>query len=600
MKALSRLKPLLNHNFLLMLVLSMLPLTTVAAPEIPVKLTDDSQTFFVRGQILVQPRAGLSEKEFDNILRPQNGKRIGKLQNINVHIVSVPSNTELAVMNALSKNKHIGFAELNTYVQPTRILNDSNIGSAWHLAKIGAPSAWDYVNGTGVVVADCDTGVDSDHPDLMANLQANLGWNTSSNNNIWEDINGHGTATSGAMAAVGDNKIGAAGVAYNSPVIPVRVTNSSDGSATLSALANCVTYAADKGARGANLSYSGVCGSSTIFSAAAYMRNKTGGVVVAAAANTGREIAYANDANITCVSATDSADNLASWSSYGNYVDVAAPGVSIYLATMGGGYGFANGTSFSSPITMGVYALMMQANPSLTPSQLDEILFSTTQDLGATGWDKYYGHGRIDAARAVLKASTFNIQDSIAPAVSITSPAADSQVAGTVLVDVSATDNVGVSKVRLKANGITYEDNSAPYQFSIDTAGMADGPLVLEASALDEQGNIGSSSITVYVQNDNVKPLVAFTNPTNGATVKGTITVSANASDDKKLSKVTLAIDGKVVHTHYSSSTSTTLNYSWRVCPNLKSCSGNSTLTAVAYDAANNSQSTSITVKKTK
>jgi thermitase len=600
MKTLSSLKSLLNHNFLLMLVLSMLSLTTLAAPETPVNLTDDTQTFFVRGQILVQPRAGLSEREFDKILRPQNGKRLGKLQNINVHIVSVPPKTEVAVINALSKNKHIGFAELNTYVQPTRRLNDSNIGSAWHLAKIGAPSAWDYVDGTGVVVADCDTGVDSDHPDLMANLEAGLGWNTSSNNSIWEDIQGHGTATTGAMAAVGNNGIGAAGVAYKTRVIPVRVTNNSDGSATISALANCVTYAADKGARGANLSYSGVCGSSTIFSAAAYMRNKTGGVVVAAAANTGREIKYANNSNITCVSATDSADRLASWSSYGNYVDVAAPGVSIYLTTMGGGYGFANGTSFSSPITMGVYALMMQANPSLTPSQLDEILFSTTQDLGATGWDKYYGHGRIDAAAAVNRARSASSQDSSPPTVSIISPPADSQVAGTVSVDVSATDDVGVSKVRLKVNGITYEVNSAPYQFSIETAGMADGPLVLEASALDEQGNIGSSSITVYVQNDNVKPLVDFTNPTDGATVMGTITVSANAFDDKKLSKVTLAIDGKVVHTHYSSNTSTTMTYSWKVCPNIKNCSGNSTLTAVAYDAANNSQSTSITVKKTK
>ena len=590
-------------KLLMLTLIGLFAITANAAPDAPALPTDDTKIRYVQGHILVQPRAGLSEKEFDKILKPQNAKRSGKLSNINVHIISVPARTELAVVNALSKNKHISFAEVDALVQPTLTLNDPDISKAWQIAKINAPSAWDYSSGHGILVADCDTGVDSDHPDLVDNLDKSLGWNTASKNNNWEDINGHGTMTTGVMAAVGNNARGAAGVAYKTRVIPVRVSDRSDGSATISALADCVTYAADKGAKGANLSYSGMCNSSTIFNASAYMRSKTGGIVVASAGNSGNEISASNNTNITCVSATDSADRLASFSSYGNYVDVAAPGVSTYLTRLGGGYGTASGTSFSAPIVMGVYALMMQANPLLTPSQLDEILFSTALDLGTTGWDKYFGHGRVDAASAVSKAKSLisGGGDSTPPIVSITSPVADSQVSGLVTVDVSATDNVGVSKVQLKVNGVTYpDDTTAPYQFSIDTAGMADGPLTMEATAFDERGNFSSSTTTVYVKNDDVRPQVAFSNPINGASVKGTITVSVDASDDKQLSKVTLAIDGKVVQNHFSSNTSTTLNYSWKVCPNARNCRGNSTLTAVAYDAANNSQSISITVTKTK
>ncbi len=588
-------------RFLPALMIAMLSLSAYAAPETPAIPTDVSQTRFVKGQILVQPRAGLSEKEFDKILKTQNSKRMGKLQQINVHIISVPANAEFAVVKALSNNKNISFAEVNAYLEPTATtLNDPSLSLAWQIPKIGTPSAWDYASGEGVLVADCDTGVDSDHPDLVANLDASLGWNTASNNNVWEDINGHGTSTTGVMAAVGNNSTGAAGIAYKTRVIPVRVSNDSKGGASISALASCVTYAADKGARGANLSYSGVCGSSTIFSAASYMRNKTGGVVVAAAANSGSEIAYANNANITCVSATDSSDRLASFSSYGNYVDVAAPGVSTYLTRMGGGYGYASGTSFSSPITMGVYALMMQANPALTPSQLDEILFSTAVDLGTSGWDKYFGHGRIDAAAAVLAAASISSSDSTKPSVNITSPAAGSKVSGVVPVDVSATDNVGVSVVTLEVNGQKYTDDTAPYQFSIDTSSLADGALTLAASAEDEQGNTGTTSINVTVANDTEPPEVAFLSPANGATVKGTVTVSINATDNKALSRITLAIDGKIVNTVYTSNTSSTSNYSWNACPNRNKCSGNSTLVATAYDAANNSRSTTISVTKSK
>ncbi len=562
-------------------------------------LTDTSKVRYVKGEILVQPRAGLPVAELDKLIKQFNGKRKAEIKNINVHIIEVPENAEFAVANALSKNKQISFAEVNLLLQPTLTLNDPNLPSAWQIPKIGANSVWDYAGGQNILLADCDTGVDSDHPDLIDNLDTAAGWNTVSNDNNWEDINGHGTMTSGVMAALGNNTKGAAGIAYQARIIPVRVTNSSDGSASISALASCVTYAANRGAKGANLSYSGVCGSSTIFNAAAYLRNKTGGVVVAAAANTGGLLRYANNSDITCVAATDQSDKRASFSSYGNYVDVAAPGVNTYLTQMGGGYGMASGTSFSSPITLGVYALMMQANPLLTPSQLDDVLFSTAIDLGTAGWDKYYGYGRIDAASAVQKARAAYSSDTVKPVVAISSPADSSDVSGIVSVEVSASDNVGVSNVTLNAGGQNFIDNTEPYQFSVDTSNMPDGTLILQAQASDEAGNQSDvATVSVNVKNDITPPQVSIVSPQNGATVSGVVTVSINASDDKNLSKITLTIDGKSVQNVYTSAPNGNLNYNWNVCPNKRSCKGTSTLTATAYDASNNTNKASVTVTK--
>ena len=125
-------------------------------------------------------------------------------------------------------------------------------------------------------------------------------------------------------------------------------------------------------------------GSSSVASAAQYLRGK-GGLTVVAAGNSSTNPGYADSPYIISVSATDSSDNKASWSNYGAYVDVAAPGVGIWTTTNGGGYGAVSGTSFSSPMTAGVVALMMAANPGLSPADLESALKSSADDLGAAG-----------------------------------------------------------------------------------------------------------------------------------------------------------------------------------------------------------------------
>ena len=122
------------------------------------------------------------------------------------------------------------------------------------------------------------------------------------------------------------------------------------------------------------------------------------------------------------MSATDGNDAITSWSSFGAFVDVSAPGSSIYTTDMGGGYAYVSGTSFSAPITLAVYGQMMSANPALAPSQLDQILFATAKDLGVAGFDNYYGNGRIDGAAAVTRAIATTTADTTSPTVARASP----------------------------------------------------------------------------------------------------------------------------------------------------------------------------------
>jgi hypothetical protein len=363
----------------------------------------------------------------------------------------------------------------------------------------------------------------------------------------------------------------------------------------------------DSGARVANLSFLGVSTSATVASAAQYMRNK-GGVVVIAGGNTGALRTDPPSSVFTAVAATDSADARASFSSWGDYIDVAAPGVSLLTTTRGGGYGGFSGTSASTPVVAGVYALMMSANPSLSPTSLDNILYTTALDLGTAGFDQQFGNGRVSAAAAVAKAQQASTADSQPPTASITQPVNGSKVSGFVPVNVSATDNVAVARVEMLVNGtLVATDASAPYGFTFDSSAYQDGAqLALQARAFDTAGNVASSSqVAVTVANDTTPPVVTINNPGGGSTVSGTVAVNVAATDNNKVAKITLTIDGREVANAFGGS----LSYSWDTAGSGKGAKGKggknastttstSTLSARAEDPTGNAATASISVIK--
>ncbi|MES2564113.1 MAG: S8 family serine peptidase, partial [Pseudomonadota bacterium] len=444
------------------------------------------------GRLLMEPRAGLSDMELGKFLNPHGGRSIGRISGTNVHVIQLPSHvSEKAVAALLARNEHLKFVELDVQLKPGLGVDDPYFGSAWHLPHILAPAAWDTSTGRNITIAILDSGVDAGHPEFAGKLVP--GWNFFDNNSDTSDVYGHGTIVAGAAAAASNNALGVASVAGEARIMPIRVTDTA-GSGYLSQMAQGITWAADRGARVANLSFAGAGGYATVQSAAQYMKNK-GGLVITAAGNYGREETFAANSSTMTVSATDGGDAKASWSSYGNFVDIAAPGVSIWTTTRGGGYGAYSGTSLASPVMAGVAALVMSANPALKAVDAENILFSTAVDLGSAGFDIYYGYGRVNAAAAVLGAVAAAPRDTTAPSVAITSPGAGDPVKGLVAVNVNATDNVGISRVDLLINGVAFaSDTTAPYGFSWDTTSMPDGNATLTAYAYDAAGNLASSA----------------------------------------------------------------------------------------------------------
>lgn len=567
-------------------------LATLGLAAGPAAAADD----WAARRVLVSPRAGLPAGDFRALLAVHGGQA-RKMGQSELYVVDLPAGvSERAVQQRLARHRLLKFAELDRRIAPAYAVNDPYLGSEWHLATIGAPAAWDLSQGAGVTIAILDSGVDGSHPDLAPRMVA--GWNFYDGNADTSDANGHGTAVAGAAAATSDNAAGVAAVAGKANLMPVRIADA-NAYAYWSTVAQGLTWAADHGARVANISYNGVAGSSTVANAANYLRSK-GGLVVVAAGNDGTDPGFAATTAMIPVSATNSADQRTSWSNYGAFVALAAPGEGIWTTNRGGGYSAWSGTSFASPITAGVIALMMAKRPDLPNTTIESLLYASAKDLGAAGRDTTYGWGRVDAAAAVAAAAAAApAADTTPPSVAIASPASGNSVAGTVTVDVSASDNVGVARVELSVGGSTIGiDSAAPFAFAWDTTSVANGSRSLLATAYDAAGNRASSAaVTVNVANpvsapatDTTAPKVALVNPVAGS-VSGTVTVNASASDDSGAAGIRqqLYVDGKLA----ASGSGATLSYAW----NTKRVKlGSHVLKAVGSDAAGNTASVSVSV----
>ncbi|MEM4576257.1 MAG: S8 family serine peptidase [Candidatus Nezhaarchaeales archaeon] len=553
-------------------------------------------------QLLLRFRPGVPEDFKKEFLESHGLQTVDYIKQIDVFVVSAPVQRLPSIKSALAESPIIDFVEVDSIIAYSQVPNDPYYPVQWYLAKINCPSAWDISTGrSNIIIAVIDSGVDPTHPDLAGKLIQ--GWNFYDNNDDTSDAFGHGTRVAGIIAAVTNNNVGIAGVTWNCLILPIKVTNPS-GYTTTSLLSKGLVYAADRGAKVAVISYQ-IFGGSSISSAAKYFVDK-GGVVVAAAGNTGKYESYNDNPYIISVSATTSSDTLASYSSYGPYVDLSAPGSGIYTTTRGGGYGAVSGTSFSAPIVAGVAALMLSINPSLTPSQIEQVLESTAVDLGAPGYDVYYGWGRIDAYAALKAAlemtsrstSPPTIIDTTPPSVRIVYPASGEVVSGSVTVKVEASDNIGVAKVELYKNGnLLAVDYDAPYEFYWDSAADPNGVYLLVARAYDSYGNVGeSNAIAVNVVNslvsnpsDTNPPTVKIVKPLNRQVVSKAVDIVVSASDDSGIGRIEIYVNGNLIAT--INAEPYTYNWNTRSVKN-----GWHTITAKVYDIYDNYAETSISV----
>jgi thermitase len=543
---------------------------------------------FVPGRVLVKFRSNVGLDLAQQIIAALGVREAGLLPATGVLVLELPDQAdEAGFANALAARPDVEFAELDRIVKPADITpNDPWFGSwEWYLTKIGAPSAWSITTGdSSIVIAILDTGVDGTHPDLQAKMVP--GWNIYNNNSDTSDVYGHGTVVAGTAAASSNNAQGVASIAWNCPIMPVRIS-ALDGTATYSAMASGLTWAADHGARVANLSYIAST-SSTVTSAATYFQSK-GGVVVSAAGNQAKFDTSADNPYILTISATDADDVLTTWSNTGNNIDLAAPGA-VFTTYRGGTYGSTSGTSVSAPIVAGAAALVLSINPSLSGSQVQDILKQSAVDLGPAGWDVSYGWGRVNVGQAVLMASGSSgssgsySTDTTPPVINFVSPTDGIAVAGNIVISVSATDNTTVSSVSLSIDAVTVAtDPSSPYTFAWNTTAVPNGSHSLTATAVDAAGNSKMASIAVVVNNilDTVAPTITITSPSDGSKVPTNVSVKANAADNIAVAKVELYVDG----TLQAASTSAPFTTKWNTA---KAAKGPHTLLCKAYDGTGN------------
>lgn len=293
----------------------------------------------------------------------------------------------------LAATKKIEYIEPDYVAQALETPDDPYLYRQWGLTKIAAQGAWEVTHGSPVQIAIVDTGI-SDHPDLQSKITVRKNFTTDSD----IDGSGHGTHVAGIAGAITNNSLGISGVGYESKLMSVKVL-SNTGFGYYSWIANGIVWAADNGADIINLSLGGSYDSRTVSEAVAYAGSR-GVMIVAAAGNdsTSTPTFPAYYESVIAVAATDNFDRKASFSSYGNWVDVAAPGVSI-LSTYRDYYKEVSGTSMAAPFVSGVAALIKSVHPGWSNTEIRNKLEQTTDKITQTG--SYWVWGRVNACRAV-------------------------------------------------------------------------------------------------------------------------------------------------------------------------------------------------------
>jgi thermitase len=414
--------------------------TVAVLPEIVVRITGDNQAD-------LKQQCELSDLSIKQQMAFSNQEYL-------LDVTGADANAVFGAVEQLMRLSYVEWAAPNLAFKPMLlgqvIPNDTYFSKQWHLnntgqsggktcADVNAPEAWTITTGDpNIVIAVLDTGVDVHHPDLVANIVA--GYDFVDDDNIPIPATGladnaHGTMCAGLAAACGNNKIGVCGVAWNCKIMPVRIADA-NSFITDADIATAIRWAAEHGADILSNSWGATYLSESIHSAIQDVtrqggigRNGKGCIVVGAAGNDGGNVLYpAAYPSVIAVGATDNSDNHWYYSNFGPELDIVAPSGGVredyflygkaflWTTDITGIYGYSmynldismldysdimSGTSGACPLVAGAAALVLSVKPNLTSTQVKRILCDSSVDLGTTGYDEYYGYGRLDAGAAV-------------------------------------------------------------------------------------------------------------------------------------------------------------------------------------------------------
>ncbi|WP_143833698.1 S8 family serine peptidase [Oceanobacillus senegalensis] len=333
------------------------------------------------------------------------------LQEKGIFLFKVPKvNDYNQTLYRLKQDTSLWSAEPDYLLRSSYVPNDSELDLQWYLNQIHAFDAWNINKGSkDVTIAVLDTGVNKNHPDLAGRVLP--GYDFVNDDKDPADDNGHGTHVAGIIVS-NQNDMGVAGIDSKANIVPVKVADE-NGELTTADVTNGIYYAIEQGVDVINMSF-GAYRYQKTHADALWEAQKEGIVLVAAAGNESSETFFypASYTPVISVSATDKQDNPAFFTNYGSYIDIAAPGESIYSTDHNGGYKMDDGTSFSAPMVSAVAGLLIAEQPNWGPEKIEWALQLSSDHLAEEEWDKYVGYGRLNAYEA-LKTDLPSLNDDV-------------------------------------------------------------------------------------------------------------------------------------------------------------------------------------------
>lgn len=417
---------------------SLLSFSSMAVIDVNVAINEHHNTRapYVRGELLVRVNPAESTDTFNQLALDAGAKSLHSYSMVpGLRLYQFDPDRDVnEVIRAFASDRAVLYAEPNYLYRvmddENSYVNDPEYAQQWALENLGqtgglvdadvnAEAMWALQRGnSNIVIGIIDTGIDTNHPDLVANIWVNSGEIRGNGidddrNGYIDDINGinairnngnplddnvHGTHVAGTIGASGNNGLGVVGIAQSVKMIGCKFL-SSGGSGSAADAIKCLEYFSALKSRAqnpvnlvaTNNSWGGG-GSSRAMLDAIKVHERQGILFLAAAGNDGSNNDFVDSfpanyevSNIISVAATDASDRLASFSNYGkSKVHIAAPGVNILSTTLNGKYGQLSGTSMATPHVTGLAAIIASHYPNATPENIRNLIIAGGQKIEAT------------------------------------------------------------------------------------------------------------------------------------------------------------------------------------------------------------------------
>jgi len=465
-------------------------------PEVDSELAEH-----ISGEVVIKYKEG---KDPEKIAKSVNGNVLETFLIGTGHYARIETSLGIVeTIKTLSLRDDVVYGEPNYTCQLYMIPDDPYYSNQYGPQICGAEAGWDITTGSSsVIIAIVDTGVNGLHKEFEGKMVT--GYNTTSSTLLTgyenSDHLGHGTHVAGIAGASGNNSTGIAGLAWGCKIMPLKIYDATlPGGDDVNA-ARAVTWATEHGADVINLSL-GSHGYLQVLQDAINYALEEGVVVVAAMGNDENQAIYnypAGFPGVIAVGAINGRDELAYFSTTGEYMSVGAPGDDIYSTSKDGGYIYKHGTSMASPFVTGVCALILSTHPGLTPQEVRSQLELTATDIGSPGFDRETGWGKPDIEKAVgpLQTNKYGIVKIITtpvrPNMTVVIYDASGNIAGTTKTDENGNGyffyiNNGNSYIARIYDYISGEiKNSNPFNVtagntvSVVISGLTPPPLLVE------------------------------------------------------------------------------------------------------------------------